>query len=190
MGKINMAFDRAHAGTALDIAREIYARHEAGEEWDEAAATVVADRALVKYQGHVRAGLDRAGIKLEEGETVNVDTIKRIINDKTGLELDSLSPEAVQEAVKAKVTAKVSEMAGVDVSGVTDAESLKEALIAGAKAAVESGRPSGLITAGMIKKIRQAKAFVAADKTSADRRKLMNRIYQKRYRRTHREVWD
>lgn len=187
--KLHIAVDRANAGTAFDIAERLWDAHSAGASWSDALTQEIADRAIERYQKHIRAGLARAGVFLDEGEKLDSQTLLRIVQDKTGLTIDTLTPDAVAAAVKGQLSARLSEGLGIDIGTVQNGEQLKAALIDATKRAVMSGRANGLITSTMIKKIRALKAWRESGIDPLERQRLLNRAYQKAYRRTHREVW-
>lgn len=189
MGKLHLALDRAHAGTAFDLADKIVDAKLSGIPINEVVAAEIVDRATDRYQKHIRAALARAGIEIDADEKITAAVLLREINSKTGIEIEAWTPEAVTAAVSARVSAKMSDVLGVDVEGVKDAESLKAALIDGAKEAVASGRANALVSKSMIKKLRMVATIKGAGIDQDEARKRLGRIYQKRYRRTHKEVW-
>lgn len=189
MSKVHIAIDRANAGTAFDIFEKALDAYEAGQPLDEFAAQEIADRAIERYQKHVRAGLARAGVELAEGEKLDSAALLRIIESRTGLEIRALTPEAVSAAVQGQISARISASLGVEVEGITNGEQLKAALITMAKNAVQTGRGNALITRAMIKRLRALKAWQTSGIDQLERQRMLNRAYQKEYRRTHKEVW-
>ena len=190
--KFKVAVTREHVSTSIDIVRAVIDLMIDEElPAQDAVARVVAEKALEKYQGHVVAAFRRVGITLEDGEVITVDVLLRVIREKSGLEIDSLSAAGVQAAVDTQLSAALSQRLGVDVPTVMGGvEGIKQILINAAKEAVSSGRATALITSAIIKRIRTVKTFgLLGIDTEEERRKAMARIYQKRYRRKNREVW-
>ena len=189
MAKIHIAVDRANAGTAFDIAEKYWDARQAGQPFSEFAAQEVADRAMERYQGHIRAGLARAGVVLGDDEKLDSAALLRIIGERTGLEIASLTPEAVTSAVQGQISARLSSVLGLEVSGIESGDELKAALLNAAKTAVQSGRANALISGTMIKKIRALKAWKQAGLDPLERSRFLSRVAQKKYRRSHKEVW-
>lgn len=190
--KFKIAITREHVSTSLDIVKAVIdLMIDDDVPAADAVARVVAEKALEKYQGHIRAAFARVGIVLADGEVINVDVLLRVINEKSGLEIDTLSAAGVSAAVDTQLSAAISQRLGVDLPTVMGGiDVIKTALINAAKDAVSSGRATGFLTAAIIKKIRTVKTFENAGLLTEDERiKTLARIRQKKYRRANREVW-
>ena len=186
---MKIAVRRADSGLALDMARNIYESIKDGGEVSEAVRDEMVNQAIERFTPHVAAALRRAGIDVPEGEKLSLETIRQIINAKTGLDIEELTEESIAQAVDAKMAARLSEVLGVEVSTVLDAETLKEEVKAGALEAIQSGRATKLISAAMIRAVRAAATWKRAGVPVDERRKYLQRWYAKKYRRTHRQVW-
>ena len=190
--KFKVAITREHVSTSLDIVKAVIdLMIDDDVPAADAVARVVAEKALEKYQGHIRAAFARVGIVLADGEVINVDVLLRVINEKSGLEIDTLSAAGVSAAVDTQLSAAISQRLGVELPTVMGGiDVIKTALINAAKDAVSSGRATGFLTAAIIKKIRTVKTFENAGLLTEDERiKTLARIRQKKYRRANREVW-
>lgn len=190
--KFKIAITREHVSTSLDIVKAVIdLMIDDDVPAADAVARVVAEKALEKYQGHIRAAFARVGIVLADGEVINVDVLLRVINEKSGLEIDTLSAAGVSAAVDTQLSAAISQRLGVELPTVMGGiDVIKTALINAAKDAVSSGRATGFLTAAIIKKIRTVKTFENAGLLTEDERiKTLARIRQKKYRRANREVW-
>lgn len=190
--KFKVSISRENVSTSLDIVQAcIDMKLDGDMTWSEVVAQMVAEKALMKYQGHIRAAFARVGADIGEDETITVPVLLRVIEQKSGLTIDSLTPDGVLSAVDAQLSTQLSNRFGVEIPTVTGGvEVIKTALINAAKDAVASGRATAFITAAIIKKIRTIKTFDGASiNTEEERKKTMNRIYQKRYRRKNKEVW-
>lgn len=186
--KINL--DRAKAGGALEIAEEIWAAHSAGMDWSDAASDVLADNIIKKYRGHIAAALREKGIPIEDGDTLDGDTLLRIVNERAGLTIEAWTPDAVKVALDSFMAGRLSSLLGVEVASVQDVPGLKQSLIDAAAAAVASGRANAFVSKAMIKKIRSVKAWKEGGViTEEEKRLTINRWYQKKFRRTHKGVW-
>lgn len=191
--KFKVAISRENVSTSLDIVQAcIDLKLDGDMTWSDAVAQLVAEKALQKYQGHIRAAFARVGVELAADEIITVPVLLRVIEQKSGLQVESLSSEGVMAAIDGQLSAQLSARLGVAVPSVMGGvDAIKDALISAAKEAVSSGRATKLITAAMIKKIRTVKTFDGAGiTTEEEKRKVMARIYQKRYRRHNREVWE
>ena len=94
--KFKIAITREHVSTSLDIVKAVIdLMIDDDVPAADAVARVVAEKALEKYQGHIRAAFARVGIVLADGEVINVDVLLRVINEKSGLEIDTLSAAGV-----------------------------------------------------------------------------------------------
>lgn len=190
--KFKVAMSRENISTSIDIVRTIVDLMIDGDmPAVDAVSNVVAARALEKYQDHIRAAFSRAGVDLNPGEVLTVDVLLRVIREKSGLEVDTLSAAGIYSAVDAQLTSQLSSRLGVELPTVMGGvDVIKTALINAAKDAVSSGRATGFISAALIKRIRTIKTLgIDGAKTEEERKKTMSRIYQKRYRRKNREVW-
>lgn len=186
--KINL--DRAHAGSALEIADEIWSAHDAGMSWDDATSDVIADHIIQRYRGHIAAALRAKGVEINDDDTLDGDSLLRIVNARAGLDIQAWTPDAVRTALDRFMSARLSVLLGVEVGSVQDVATLKQSLLDAAAAAVVSGRATAFISKGMIKKMRMAKAWNDAGVLDAEQKRLtLNRWYQKKYRRSHKGVW-
>ncbi len=185
--KVNL--DRAKAGSLLDIAEELWAAHSAGASWSEATSEVLAERIIQRYRGHIAAALRSKGIEIADTDTLDGDTLLRIVNERSGLDIAALTPDAVRAALDAFMAARLSGVLGVEVASVQDVGAVKQSLIDAAASAVQSGRANAFMSKAMIKKIRVAKAWSAGGVVVDERRATLARWYQKKFRRTHKGVW-
>jgi hypothetical protein len=186
--KVNL--DRAKAGSLLDIGEEFYAAYQAGASFDQAANEVLANRIIERYRGHIAAALRSKGIEIADTDTLDATTLLTIINARTGLTISEWSPDAVKLALDAFMAGRLSDVLGVEVASVQDVDGIKQSLIDSASSAVQSGRPNAFMSKGMIKKIRQAKAWRDGGVPQDERRATLARWYQKKFRRTHKSVWQ
>lgn len=186
--KINL--QRAKSAAASDTAMEIAQAVAAGQPIDDVIADQLMEHAINKFRPHIAAALRRHGVNLDDDATLDADTLMTIVNEKSGLSLDGWSADSVLAAVDTMIAARVSVRLGVEVQSVQDVEGLRQSLIDSAVSAIQSGRANAFISRAMISKFRKEKAFRESGmETEDDQRKLMNRWYQKKYRRTHKAVW-
>jgi len=189
MAKMKIKLDRANLGNSLDLAEHYWDLHQAGLSWTDAASQIVAEKAVERYQGHLVAAFNRYGIPLGDDGVITVEVLRQTIENRTGMQISSLTPDSVLQAVDGQMSRELSDYLGVELTTVTNAGAIKAALIESAKQAVVSGRATKLISKAMIRQARKVKTFKAQGVDTNDRDKLLNRAYQKKYRQRFKEVW-
>lgn len=150
----------------------------------------VVDFALNRYDERIRAKLKRLGLDVPDDGPFTVQTISDNIKAHSGLELDSLTKEGVMQAVDGALSREFSEKFGVTVSSVFNAETLKSEVKAALLEKIQDGTAYGFVKGPLLRKVREIAALRRAGKTGEDGKKLRNAAYQKKYRRTHKSVWD
>ena len=181
---------RAGEGLETDIAQQVYDRYKAGDDLVDSIKGAMVQLAIDRFRPKIEAAMRAAGLPIEDGQELTADTLVSAIKEKTGLELDSLTPEGIASALDGRIARELSAALGVEVTSVKNLESLKAELLASAVRSVQSGRANALMTAQVIKRVRKVATFSKAGVAVDDRVKTMGALYQKRYRRTHRQVWD
>lgn len=195
MARIKFNLNRANASGALDVAEQFWDYHKSGMDISESALQLAIEAAVDKYQVHIAAAFARVGIVVTPGEKITASTLLDVINSKTGLQIEALTPTAVRQAYDTQMSARLTELLGVPVESLDNIEAIKQALIDKVKEAAMSEKSveaiRGVITKALIKKIKNLKTFKDAGlQTKEEQKKVMNRYYQKQYRRGHKEVWD
>lgn len=180
---------RAVRGSVADIAEAVVDRYAAGEPLSQAVADSVADKIAQRFEVKIRNGFSAAGVELPEGP-LTADVLKDVIAERTGLELESMSPADVVRAVDAELSRRLSERLGVPVPTVLDAAALVQSLKDYIAEELRSGRGAALLSRAALKAARRMKALREAQSEEEELRRARNRLYQKRYRATHREVWE
>lgn len=187
---INIRTLRAGEGLETDIAQQVYDRYKAGDDLVDSIKGAMVQLAVDRFRPKIEAAMRAAGLQIADGQELTADTLVQAIKEKTGLELESLTPEGIADALDARIARELSTALGVEVSSVKNLENLKAELLASAVRSVQSGRASALMTAHVIKRVRAVSTWSKAGVEVPDRVKTMGALYQKRYRRTHRQVWD
>lgn len=181
---------RANEGMANDILEEVATLYFEGLSLQEAIDVTqdrLAQKAFERYGEKIRAALARAG--LEVGE-LSIESIKQAVIDKSGLDMDDLTPESMLKAVDVIVSARMSEATGVPISSVMNGGELAEQIKAGVRASIENGTAEKILLKGMSAAARAAVTWRRNGFDEGAQKKAMNAYYQKRYRQTHRLVWD
>ena len=188
-----IATSRENAGMAGDILGMIEdAYFEQGMDLQDAINSVqdqLIQRAIDRYSDKIRAALARAGLDLPDGE-LTLEAIKGAVIDKTGLDLTDLTPDAMVAAVDRLASDRLSVAIGVQVASVMNGATLADNIRAGVAKAITAGRGMALLTNGLSQRARVEMTWNRAGiTTEQQRRRVLSAWYQKKYRRTHVEVW-
>lgn len=183
---------RANAATwndLIDSAWEHY-KENGRESIKDAMTEAVADAAIKRYQVKITNGFKRAGIEIPPDEPLTAQALTEIIGERTGLELNSLSPDAIMGAVDKLLAERLSQALGVQVATVFDKEAMLQSINAAVLEAIRSGRAAEYVNKAAMHAARRYMTFKRRGIGPEDAEKLSARIRQKRFRATHRLVWD
>ena len=182
--------DRAKAGNFLDFVETVWAAHKAGESWGDALSDTFADRLIKRYQKHIAAALRKVGFDIADDGVLDGDTLRNLINDRAGLNIEAWSGSALVGEVDALSRRELGAELGLDWPDGAGVDAITQLMSEKAVEAVQSGRANGFISAALVRKVRAEKAWAAGGVTvTTERQKILNRSYQKRYRHGHKEVW-
>lgn len=182
--------DKGSWNDLIDAAYEHY-KERGRESIKEAFSEAVADKVLQRYQVKIAAGFRRAGVEIEDGEPLTAEKLLTIIKDRTGLEINNLTPDGVMSAVDRLLAERLSEALGVTVTTVFDRQAMMAAMEESVKQAIRDGRAAEFIGKHAMRAARQYATFKRRGiESPEDHRRIMLAWYQKKYRRTHRLVWD
>lgn len=184
---------RANEGMANDVLDQVSDGYfNQGLNLEDALYAVqdsLVQRAIDRYSDKIRAALSRAGLELGDGP-LSLESIKQAVILKTGLEIDDLNPESMMQAVDKIASARLSEATGVPIESVMSGQGLGEQIKAGIRASIDNGSAEKILMKGLSAAARAAVTWKRHGFDEAAKKKAMNAYYQKRYRRTHRMVWD
>lgn len=182
--------DKGSWNDLIDAAYENY-KERGRESIKEAFSEAIADKVLQRYQVKIAAGFRRAGVEIEDGEPLTAEKLLTIIKDRTGLEINNLSPEGVMSAVDRLLSERLSAAMGVTVTTVFDRQAMIAAMDESVKQAIRDGRAAEFIGKHAMRAARKYATFKRRGiESPEDHRRIMLAWYQKKYRRTHRLVWD
>ena len=184
---------RVDKGSWNDLIDAAYENYKArGREYNkEAFSEAIADKVLQRYQVKIAAGFRRAGVEIEDGEPLTAEKLLTIIKDRTGLEINNLTPEGVMSAVDRLLSERLSAAMGVTVTTVFDRQAMMAAMDESVKQAIRDGRAAEFIGKHAMRAARKYATFKRRGiESPEDHRRIMLAWYQKKYRRTHRLVWD
>ena len=192
MSKIKLARERVKAGAWNDVLEGAWERYkESGRESLQGAfADEMADRALQRYDGKIRAMFARGGVEIEAGEPLTVATLAALVSDRTGLEITDLSPDTITAAIDRELSARLSEVLRVPVSTVFNKDQLMADVEAGVRLAIEDGRAAELLTKAAVHAARAYATWKRRGIDAQERQRIINAAAQRRFRQTHRLVWD
>lgn len=154
------------------------------------SAEGLANLALDRYDTRIRAKLKKLGLHVPDDGPFTVQTISDNIKAHTGLELDSLTKEGIMQAVDGALSREFSEKFGVTITSVFNPETLRSEVKAALLVKIQDGTAYGFVKGPVLRKLREIAALRRAGKSADDGKKLRNAAYQKKYRRTHKLVWD
>ena len=182
--------DKGSWNDLIDAAYENY-KARGRESIKEAFSEAIADKVLQRYQVKIAAGFRRAGVEIEDGEPLTAEKLLTIIKDRTGLEINNLTPEGVMSAVDRLLSERLSAAMGVTVTTVFDRQAMMAAMDESVKQAIRDGRAAEFIGKHAMRAARKYATFKRRGiESPEDHRRIMLAWYQKKYRRTHRLVWD
>lgn len=172
-------------GSSLDDESE---REAIGDGALAAVLEPVANLALTYYDKRIRAYFARGGIDIGD-DVLTVESIKKKIEASTGLEIAELTAEGFLLALEKPIARAVSELLGFVVTKVLDREEFRRQVKTHVLQRLVDGEGGGVVTGRALHQLRDAATWAQSGLSSGDRRRLMNRVYQKRYRRTHAQTW-
>ena len=182
--------DKGSWNDLIDAAYEHY-KERGRESIKEAFSEAIADKVLQRYQVKIAAGFRRAGVEIEDGEPLTAEKLLTIIKDRTGLDINNLTPDGVMSAVDRLLAERLSAALGVTVTTVFDRQAMMAAMEESVKQAIRDGRAAEFIGAQAMRAARKYATFKRRGiESPEDHRRIMLAWYQKKYRRTHRLVWD
>lgn len=189
MSKLQILRERVGEGVERAVAEAAWRAFQDGQPIGQAVAEAIAQVAIDKYRGKIIHALQRAGLPIEDDAVMTVETMKTIISEQSGVVIDNLTPEGVLSALDREASALLSREFGFHVQSVRDPEAILQSARAAFEEAIRTGRATKFITAARIRKIRRIATYVRRGKQFSSRRQILLAQYQKRYRRTHKEIW-
>lgn len=192
MARISLARERARAGVWNDVIESAWERYKEGgrESLSGAVSDEIADRAVQRYDGKIRAMFARGGVPIDEGQELTVATLARIISDRTGLTIADLSPDTIMAAIDRELSARLSEALQVPVTTVFDKEALLESVKEGVRAAIADGRAADLLSRGAVMAARRYATWKRRSIEEREQIRIRNRGYQAKYRTRFKLVWE
>jgi hypothetical protein len=178
------ATERGNRGIGERI-KEDWDGSQPSDGWDS-----VADWALARYDLRIRAKFEAMGLKIESEGPITVESIREAVSSKSGLTIEELTPQGIAKALDAKLAAELSREMRLEVSTVFDQETLKQEIKNQVIDALGSGSGAGVVTGRTLHALRFAATFAKAGIVGDEKQTLINRYKQKKYRRSHRQIWQ
>ncbi|WP_156480061.1 hypothetical protein [Collimonas pratensis] len=194
--KITIAHKEALFGAAKDITIDLVNQLKGGSYSPNAIWESLKVILLSRMTKHCYAAMRRHGFEIADDELPTKQVLTREISRKTGIEFsDITNHEAVISDIDKHVTNKINVALSTNLVSVMDQAALKSGIVdvivaqvgAGGIGAVMNGARANMLRSGIV----YAVAFEGKQtfNVSTEHRKMMQRIYQRRYRRTHKKVW-
>lgn len=182
---------RANKGSINDFIDEVWTLYKAHgrESFGMAFSEAAANRVIARYETKIRNGFSRAGFELPAGELTQ-ETMLGFVRETTGLDMDSLNPEAVTMAVDRLLAARLSQALGVQVTTVLDKDAMLASMNAAVLQAIRDGRAAEFVNKQAMRAARQYMTFKRRGIEPEAKDRVANRRRQKRYRSKNRLVWD
>lgn len=189
MTKIKNAFKTPRGNTSIGerIKEEVRA---APKDASLFSLDGVGNWALARMDTRVRAKLEKLGVDVPNDGPFTVASITESIKETSGLEIENLTKDGLLEAVDGAMAREFSSKFGLQVTSVLNPATLKEEVKAALLEKVADGSIYAYVKGPTVKIIRQIAALRQVGRPATDRKKILARVYQARWRRTHRLVWD
>lgn len=164
---------------------------EPGSPITDAILSTVADWAIERYEVRVRAKLRAAGLDLPADGPIDSDMIiGKIRSSMEGLEIDSLTPDALLAAIDKKLAAELSTRLGFTVTTALNPEAVQAQVKAQVLESLANGTGAALIKGATLRALRSRATFARRGYSPELELQIRNRAYQKKFRRTHKHEWD
>lgn len=191
--QIGIAVGRAAKAVTNDIFDKLSdAYFDQGMDFSDAWDSVKDDftaEAIERFGAKIRAALSRAGLEFAEGVPLTIDAIKAAVIEKVGLDIDDLTTENIIGALDANMAARLSDATGLELTTVASGVGLGDMVRAGIKDALENGRAEKIMTGSLSMVARKDVTWKRRGFDAEKRKRAMNALYQKRYRRKNKQVW-
>jgi hypothetical protein len=154
----------------------------------QALITPVADLALTYYDKRIRAYFRRANIEIGN-DVLTVESIRRKIETSTGLEIAELTAAGILIALEKPLARALSELLGFVVTAVFDQVELRRQVKEHVIQRLADGEGGGILKGRTLHRLREAATFARLGVGAGEKRKIMNRVYHRRYRASHPQTW-
>ena len=148
----------------------------------------VADLALTYYDRRIRAFFRRANIEIGD-DVLTVDSIQKKIEASTGLEIAEFTAAGLLLALEKPLARALSELLGFVVTAVFDKVELKRQIKEHVIQRLADGEGGGILKGKTLHRLREAATYAQSGLGAGDKRRVLNRSYQRKYRQSHTRTW-
>ena len=183
---------RVDAGTWDELIESAWEHYKEGgrESIRQAFTEAVADSVIKRYSEKIRNGFERAGLHIDSDVQLNAKTLAAVVSEKTGLDIETMTPQSVTAAIDKVMAAKATEVLRVPVSSVMNIGEFRQSIEEAALKAIEDGRAVEYISKVAIRAARKFETMKRRGlETKEDQKSYLNRVAQKKFRKTHKLVW-
>lgn len=181
---------RAGEGLENDIANAVLDALTDDAPIGAAVLDVLTENAINRYSDKISAMLRRGGIEIENGAPLDAAKLQEVLGAALGYDLGDLSESGIVDAVDAEAARRVSAAIGFEVQSVLNAAALASDIEAALIERVTAGGAGGLVSARLLKRLKDAGTWARAGYDAAERRKVLMTVAQRKYRQSNRMVWD
>ena len=154
----------------------------------QAVLTPVADLALTYYDRRIRAYFRRANIDIGD-DVLTVDSIQKKIKSSTELEIEEFTANGLMLALEKPLARALSELLGFVVTAVFDQVELKRQVKEHVIQRLIDGEGGGVLKGRALHRLREAATYAQSGMGAGEKRRLLNRAYQRAYRRGNSQTW-
>lgn len=175
-----------------DVAAATWRQARDGGDTGDAFRRALVDVAIDRARPRILAALRARGLDLPEDREFSEEGLREALAAKTGLDIEELSEDGIANAIRARMARELGRALGIDdlePDALADPETLRAALVGRAKDAVMSGRANKLMSARAIRQVRAAASWARLGVDPGERARILNRWYQKKYRRNNVQRW-
>lgn len=169
----------------------IHYKEHGRESITNAFTEAVADRIIGRYQEKLVNGFARAGIEIDPNVALTAQGLAAIVSEQSGIEIDTMTPQSVTAAIDRVLSQRMTALLQVQIDSVLNPYEFRAALEEAAIRAIQDGRATQFISK---QAMRAARKYATMQRRGLDtpdeQRRVKNREYQRRYRQTHKLVWD
>ena len=186
-----LAIQRAGEALESETSMRVWERIKDGADLSTIAEDEIADWAIERYRPNIINGMRRAGLEVPADiDTMDGAALVKAIGDALELQLESLTPDAIADAVDKRMARDLGRKLGIEIPTLRDADAVRQACIDAVIEAVRSGKANQFISQWQIRRMKSVKAWADAGLAKEDRAKIQNRMSQRRWRKGYMWTWD
>lgn len=181
---------RAGEGLERDIANAMLDALSNDTSPSQGVIDALTENAINRYGDKISAMLRRGGVEIANDEPLDAAKLTEILTGALGYDLSDLSVDGVVQAVDGEASKRLSEAIGFEVNSVLDAGALAADIEAAIIERVSEGGAGGLVSAKLLKRLKESATWSRAGYDAEARRRVMLTVAQRTYRKSNELVWD